>query len=227
MIRLLARSHFSPARITGTLSGVTFSIVSALICTGVENPHAPRHSTSMTVYLPSAEVMPSSSAPGVLEECVDDFVRTVAKTRRSRAHLDEVFSHRVLVIHRIEAHNSRYIRGRQIQHLGDFGHRLFAHPAAIFLHHPKRWQEPCHLAGISREKLGKFFLPLAGEDRCVRFVVRVHRSISPMTMSIDALIAMTSDRRCPSTIFGIAERFTKLGGRIRQRAGFDVPSETK
>jgi len=43
----------------------------------------------------------------------------------------------------------------------------------------------------------------AGRRRSV-----AHRSISPITMSIEALIAMTSESRCPSTIFGIAERFT-------------------
>ena len=52
------------------------------------------------------------------------------------------------------------------------------------------------------------------------------RSISPMTMSMLALIAMTSDKRCPSTIFGIAARLTNDGGRMRQRTGFDVPSDT-
>ena len=47
-----------------------------------------------------------------------------------------------------------------------------------------------------------------------------------MTMSMLALMAMTSERRCPSTIFGIAERFTNAGGRMRQRTGFDVPVGT-
>jgi len=53
-----------------------------------------------------------------------------------------------------------------------------------------------------------------------------HRSISPMTMSMLALMAMTSESKWPSTILGIAERFTKDGGRIRQRTGLDVPSDT-
>ena len=53
-----------------------------------------------------------------------------------------------------------------------------------------------------------------------------HRSISPITMSMLALIAITSLSRWPSTIFGIAERFTNDGGRMRQRTGFEVPSLT-
>ena len=40
-------------------------------------------------------------------------------------------------------------------------------------------------------------------------------------MSIDALMAMTSDKRWPSTIRGIADRFTNDGGRMRHRTGFD------
>ena len=52
------------------------------------------------------------------------------------------------------------------------------------------------------------------------------RSISPMTMSMLALMAMTSESKCPSTIFGIAARFTKDGGRMRQRTGLAVPSDT-
>src|SRR5262249_25950147 len=55
---------------------------------------------------------------------------------------------------------------------------------------------------------------------------RRHRSISPMTISIDALIAMTSDNMCPSTMREIAARFTNDGGRMRQRTGLDEPSET-
>jgi hypothetical protein len=47
-----------------------------------------------------------------------------------------------------------------------------------------------------------------------------------MTMSMLALIAITSESKCPSTIFGIAERFTNDGGLMRHRTGFDVPSET-
>ena len=48
------------ARISGTVSGVTDSMNSSLIMTGVGKPHAPRHSTSITVKLPSLDVMPSS-----------------------------------------------------------------------------------------------------------------------------------------------------------------------
>ena len=41
-----------------------------------------------------------------------------------------------------------------------------------------------------------------------------HRSISPITMSMLALIAITSESECPSTIFGIADKFTNDGGTV-------------
>jgi len=46
-----------------------------------------------------------------------------------------------------------------------------------------------------------------------------------MTISMLALIAMTSDSRWPSTIFGMADRFTNDGGRMRQRTGLEVRVE--
>ena len=52
------------------------------------------------------------------------------------------------------------------------------------------------------------------------------RSISPSTMSSDALIAMTSLSRCPSHSFGRAAMLMKLGPRTRQRTGLEPPSET-
>ena len=73
---------------------------------------------------------------------------------------------------------------------------------------------------------------LAGEDRRVRRVgvgVRgpAHRSISPMTMSTLALMAITSDSSAPSHIRGSAERLRNEGGRMRQRTGLALPSDTK
>src|SRR6185312_6039184 len=55
-----AIDHSRPASTSGTVSGVTDSMKSSLIMIGVANPHAPRHSTSITVNLPSADVWPSS-----------------------------------------------------------------------------------------------------------------------------------------------------------------------
>src|SRR5256886_14094542 len=50
---------------SGTFSGVTDSMKSSSTSTGVANPQAPRHSTSITVHLPSGLVAPSSLAPVV------------------------------------------------------------------------------------------------------------------------------------------------------------------
>src|SRR5438132_99006 len=54
---------FTVSVIAGGLSGVTDSRKSSLISTGVANPQAPKHSTSITVQEPSGLVAPSSFAP--------------------------------------------------------------------------------------------------------------------------------------------------------------------
>src|SRR5213075_970242 len=48
---------------SATFSAVTLSTKSSLISTGVAKPHAPRHSTSTIVHLPSGLVAPASPAP--------------------------------------------------------------------------------------------------------------------------------------------------------------------
>ena len=53
----------------------------------------------------------------------------------------------------------------------------------------------------------------------------LRRHVPPLLFLL-ALIAMTSDNRWPSTIFGMALRFTNDGGRMRQRTGLAVPSLT-
>src|SRR5690606_7976787 len=53
----------SSARRSGTRSGVTDSRKLSLIITGVAQPQAPRHSTSITVNRPSGEVAPGSPQP--------------------------------------------------------------------------------------------------------------------------------------------------------------------
>jgi exopolyphosphatase/guanosine-5'-triphosphate,3'-diphosphate pyrophosphatase len=73
------------------------------------------------------------------------------------------------------------------------------------------------------------YLPDSDEDRLVFLldVRRAHRSISPMTMSTLALIAITSDNSTPSQSLGRQARLMKDGGRMRQRTGLAVPSDTK
>src|SRR5207247_8993244 len=63
-VRLVRVAHYR-YRFTrsGTFSGLTLSMKSSLISTGVANPHAPRHSTSITVHWPSRLVTPRSFAP--------------------------------------------------------------------------------------------------------------------------------------------------------------------
>src|SRR5207249_4866112 len=51
--------HLYFLTISGTFSGDTLSRKSSSTSTGVANPQAPRHSTSITVHLPSGLVAPS------------------------------------------------------------------------------------------------------------------------------------------------------------------------
>ena len=72
---------FQLARMADLLRGHRSRGSPSLIMTGVAKPQAPRHSTSITVYLPSGDVTPSSSQPGVLEERLD--ARPRRRTRRT------------------------------------------------------------------------------------------------------------------------------------------------
>src|ERR1051325_2834228 len=63
-MRLVGIAHYLYfLTISGTRSGVTDSMKSSSIRMGVAKPQAPRHSTSITVHLPSGLVAPSSLAP--------------------------------------------------------------------------------------------------------------------------------------------------------------------
>src|SRR5687767_40063 len=142
-------------------------------------------------------------------------------------------SHRMLVVHRVEGDHALHVRRREVEGFRDFGHPFLADPAARVLNEPQRGQERGHLGGVARQDVVELLATLSDEDgfisrRRTSHVRRlgVHRSISPMTISMLALMAMTSESRWPSTIFGIADRFTKDGGRMRQRTGLDVPSDT-
>src|SRR5690348_3439066 len=142
------------------------------------------------------------------------------------------------MIHGVEGYDALHVRRRELEQLRNFRHGIFAHPAAIVLDHPERRQQRRHLRWIARQQLLELLPACTDEHRLVRLVgmtmmrgirrrfdaphFTTHLSISPMTMSMLALIAITSDSRWPSTIFGIADKFTNEGGRIRHRTGFDV-----
>jgi len=183
----------------------------------------------------------------VPNKCLEHILGSADSTRGRRAHLDEIPSHRVLVVHGVESHHSLHVRRSQVEKTRDLDHSFLAYPAALALNDPERRQQRRHFRWIPFEKVVELALHFTREDRHVRlvsrFVVRCvirrldaadqlglgggrQRSISPMTMSMLALMAMTSERRWPSTIFGIAARLTKEGGRIRQRTGLAVPSDT-
>src|SRR5215208_2037107 len=152
----------------------------------------------------------------------------------------------MLVVHRVERDHAAHVRRRQAEEARHLDHGVSAHPPAVLLHHPERREERRHFRGVVREELVELGAARADEHRPVWGSVRVvprrqlggrdllphvpgrvaHRSISPMTMSMLALMAMTSESRWPSTIFGIAERFTNAGGRMRHLTGFEVPSLT-
>src|SRR2546421_13087193 len=107
--------------------------------------------------------------------------------------------------------------------------------AALVLRQPQGWEQRSLFGGIALEQHLQLLEDLHGEYRLILFGLGVvgrarahaHRSTSPITMSTDALMAIRSESRCPSAIFGSAARLMNDGGRIRQRTGFAVPSETR
>ena len=111
------------ARMPGTFSGVTDSMKSSLTMTGVAKPQAPRHSTSITVNLPSGLVAPSSPQSVCFEQRLHHVLRAADVAGRRGADLDEVPADRMLVVHRVERHDALHVRRRQLEHLRHLGHR--------------------------------------------------------------------------------------------------------
>src|SRR5205807_6238228 len=103
--------------------------------------------------------------------------------------------------------------------LRDFRHVAVGDPAAIALHQPQGRQQRGLSGGIPREDLVQLGAGAARENGLVFLGLDAHRSISPITISTDALIAIRSESRCPSAIFEMAARLMKEGGRMRQRTG--------
>src|SRR5207248_1134096 len=150
-------------------------------------------------------------------------------------YMDEVPPDWMLVVHGVERDHALDVGGRQPQHFDDFRHVTVRDPAARPLHQPQRRQERRLPGGVARQDFVELLEHLFGEDGLVLLRARwlrrmradTHRSTSPMTMSTEALIAIKSLNRCPAAIRGRAERLMNEGGRMRQRTGFAVPSDTR
>src|SRR5215213_11030640 len=104
------------------------------------------------------------------------------------------------VVHGVEGHHALDVRRHEIEHVGHFADRRLGDPAAYLLHHPERGQKARLLGRVEREQLLEPCAGLADEHRLVRNRSRAmgagcsviaHRSTSPMTMSMLALMAMT------------------------------------
>src|SRR5260370_22892923 len=141
----------------------------------------------------------------------------------------------MLVVHRVEGDDALDVGGREPEHLGDLGHVAVRDPATRLLHEPQRRQQGRLPRGVAGQDLVEPLERLVREDGSILLDARpgwrlradTHRSTSPITMSTDALIAIRSLKRCPVAIWGSAERLMNDGGRIRQRTGLALPSETR
>ena len=140
---------------------------------------------------------------------------------------------RMGMVHRVERDHALYIGRCELQHSRNFLDGRLRDPAPRLLYHPERRQQTGLLGGVILEELLETCAGIADEHRCMRSGVRPvasvshHRSTSPITISTLALIAMTSESKAPSHILGRLERLMNDGGRMRQRTGLLVPSETK
>ena len=78
------------------------------------------------------------------QQRIHDILRAANIAGRCRAHLDEVFSDGMLVIHGVERHHAFHVRRSQFKQRGDFLQAVFAHPAAFILQYPERRQQCRH-----------------------------------------------------------------------------------
>src|SRR6267378_1515819 len=169
---------------------------------------------------------PGITGTGLLEQRLHDPFGAADVARRRGADLHEVFPDGMLVVHRVKRHDALHVRGRQAEHLADLGHDAVGDPAVLALRDPKRRQQGGLLVGVALEDGLQLLQHFPSEDWLVVLLHR-HRSTSPITMSTDALIATKSDSRWPSAILGSADRLMNDGGRMRQRTGLAVPSDTR
>src|SRR5690606_4209841 len=131
------------------------------------------------------------------------------------------------VVHGVEGHHTTYVGRGDFQVERDLVDCFRGDPAVRLLRHPQRRQEQRLTSRILRRHRLEPGTTLGCEDGAGRCNVFAHLSTSPITISILALIAITSDKSAPSQSLGRTERLMNDGGLIRQRTGFAVPSETR
>src|SRR5207253_1229516 len=112
-------------------------------------------------------------------ERIDDALCAGERARQVRAHLDEVRTDWLEVIHVVERRDRLAIRGRHVERLGCFAERVGREPAVLVL------REAEGLERRAARSLG--VLRALGLDRVVE---AAHRSTSPMTVSSDPTIAI-------------------------------------
>ncbi len=76
----------------------------------------------------------------------------------------------MLVIHRVERHDAFHVGRCQLEHLGHFGNRVFAHPSALALHDPQCGKKPCHLRWIAAQQIVELASRIACKYRHIRLV---------------------------------------------------------
>ena len=194
---------------------------SLTITTGARS-HAPRHSTSTQrerarrVGLARLDVQRARKFLG-------DTLGPFQRARQRPADLNYVLADRLLVEHRVVRGDVLHFRRRASDDLGDVTHGVRREIADPVLHHEQR-VEHGRLALLGRIVSRQLLEPLALVGRegkrlafrrqlalgvlkalLVRHLrMEAHRSTSPMTMSVDPMIATTSAMRAPTHIGSIA-----------------------
>ena len=149
-----------------------------------------------------------------------------------RHHLQVVPADGPQVEHRVERGDAEHLGLGQPHALGHEPQGRRRQPAPLPLRDPQHGHHGGALHRVARQRVGDFGLRLLG-PRQGRGTLDghhgavAHRSISPSTMSMLPIAAITSAISLPSTITGSACRFTNEGERIFMRQGRDEPSLTR
>src|SRR5438270_2762976 len=165
----------------------------------------------------------------------DDRVRAAQPARGRRADLQQITPDRPQIEHRVEGRNLVDADRRHAEQARDVIHRGPRHPTAhLALRQIEQGQTRAGLAArrIFRD-MGAGALNVHGREfECVRLLDRrplgrVHRSISPNTLSIEPVIATTPASMWPRDMNVLACGAAQPGAAILQRYGRLAPSDTR
>ena len=149
-----------------------------------------------------------------------DLVRAAQGAGDVVAHADRVQADGHQLEHRVEGDHAVHLDRLEREVLGDVFHELGRDPAAeLLLAAVQSRDERRPLLRVVTAELVELRHEGPGQSH--------QRSTSPITKSRLPMMATMSDRRRPLAKIGMAWTFIKLGARMWQRSGRELPSERR